>query len=140
MLAWIFGFAYGGGEQAIETDARNTLFVDFEDTTLHVIRDSYDLKTIYVDKGSSQRKRISQNWTRWLDGSTIASVVWEVENSSTAITLSDASFNSSVVVNHVNSNDSAYGLDLHLKATITTSDTPPQIESRSFLIRTVRTH
>jgi len=139
MLAILNLLNMGGGSGILATD-ENSIHVDFEDTTLHAIRGSYDLKTIYVDRNASQRKRVSVDWTRWLDGSTISSVAWDVENTSNAITLSGDTFNNQIAVNHVNSNDSAYGLDLHLRCTITTADSPTQTESRSFLIRTVRTH
>lgn len=125
----------GGGSAAPIWDA-NTLYVPFEDTTLYVYRGVFSMKTIFIDK-DSDAKRISADWTDWLNGSDIASVVWEIENSSSQIVLSNKSNTVKVATAYVNAND--YNLELHVKCTITTNDSIPETESRSFLIRTVRT-
>ena len=134
MLGWILNLSFAGGEGEIAVDA-NTLFVNYEDTTLHVTRGRYEIKTIYVDKDAT--KRISADWSDWLNGSSIASVVWEVENNSNIITLSDASNNSTVCVNYVAA--SVYDQEIFVKCTITTDDSPVEVEPRSFLVKTVRT-
>jgi len=135
MLGWIMGLNMGGGSGFLATN-EHTLHVEFEDTVLHVTRGSYDLKTIYIDK-DSDAKRISQDWSAWLNGSTIASATWLVQDGSNVITLSNATFNNTIVVNYINA--SVYNRELFLKCTIVTSDTIPETESRSFLIKTVRT-
>ena len=126
----------GGGQADPQFDA-NTLYVGFEDTNLIVFRGLYDMKVIYIDVDA--KKRIQADWTDWLNGSTIDTSTWTVESSSTEIVVSDTSNTTAVTVAYINAAAGTYQLDINLKNTIVTNDAIPETESRSFLIKVVRT-
>jgi len=127
--------AMGGGQKPIETDS-NTLIVDHEDRTLVVDRGMYAVKTIYLDKDAT--KRISVDWSKWLPTDiSISTSTWATENSTTRLTVSNDSATNTATECYIDT--TAYDLEIYLKNTIVTSATIPETESRSFLIKTVRT-
>ena len=127
--------AMGGGQKPIVIDA-NTLIIRHEDRTLVVQRGVYSMKTVYIDKAA--KKRISVDWAKWLPSDvTIASSTWETENETNRLVVSDTSATSTVTECYIDTTD--YDFEIFLKNTIVTDATIPETESRSFLIKTVRT-
>ena len=135
MIPVLIQLEMGGGEKDAVWDA-NTLYIGYEATILYIFRGFYDLKTIYIDK-DSDLKRIQADWTDWLDGSDISSVACAVQDSATIIAVSETSNTSKIATAYINA--TKYNQELFLKCTITTNDSPAEIESRSFLIKTLRT-
>jgi len=136
MLAALQLLNMGGGEAEITVDSRNTLFVPFEQTTLFAQRGAFDLLTVYIDK-DSDAKLVKIDWSGWLNGSSIASTTWEVENSSNRLTISNQTNNSTICTAYLNA--TYYNDELYIKNTIVTGDTIPETESRSILVKTLRT-
>lgn len=136
MLAALQLLNMGGGQADITVDSRNTLFVPFEQNTLFVQRGFYDMLTVYIDK-DSDAKLVKIDWSDWLNGSSIASTTWEVQNSSNRITVSNTSNNSTICTAYLNA--TYYNDEIFVKNTIVTNDTIPETESRSILVKTVRT-
>lgn len=88
-------------------------------------------KVVYKDKDS--KKIITADFTKWLGSSNIASVSWTADP---GITLSNASNTTKKATNYVSSG--VYDGEYFVKVAITTDDTVPRIEARSFEIKVLR--
>lgn len=124
----------GGGRQAIVTDG-NTVFVNFQDDTLHVIRGVDKTMTLYVDEDG--KKRASINYNLWLpDNISIASSVWSVEDSSTLVTLANDSNDGTSAEVYVTA--TTRNQEIFIKNVIITDAAIPETRSQSILINCVR--
>ena len=127
----------GGGQKPIETDG-NTVFVNYQDDTLHVIRGVEQTMTIYCDAGAE--KRISANYSLWLpSGVSIASSVWNVENSSNRVTLANDASDSTAVEVYVTTADGTRNTETWVRNKMITDATPTETIYRSILIKCLRT-
>jgi hypothetical protein len=134
-LGWLVNLNFSGGSAPDVHDAEATLFVGAEDTTLYATH-GYDMKTIYKDEKSTAKKKAKVDWTDWLaSGSAIASSTWEEESGT--LSLSDQSAGTAITTAYFTGG--TYDSEFWLKNTITTDDTVPLIESRSILVKIVRT-
>ena len=124
----------GGGQQPIEIDG-NTVFVGFQDDTLHVIRGVEKTMTLYVDEDG--KKRASINYSLWLPSSvSIATSTWSVEDSSNLVTLandSDDGVSAEVYVTATTRNQ-----EIWIKNKIITDAAIPETRYQSILINCVR--
>jgi len=125
----------GGGIRAIEIDA-GTVFVNYEDDVLHVIRGVEKTMTIYVDEDG--KKRASINYSLWLpSGVSVDTSTWTVENNDTSmITLADDA--SDGVSTEVYVTASTRDRETWIKNTIVTDATIPETISNSILVKCVR--
>jgi len=124
----------GGGRQPIEIDG-NTVFVNFEDTILHVIRGVEKTMTLYVDEDG--KKRVSINYNLWLpSGVSIATSTWKVENSSNLVTLADDSDDGTSTEVYVTA--TTRNQEIWIQNKIITDAAIPETRYQSILINCVR--
>jgi len=126
----------GGGQGTVDTDSRNTLFVQRENTTLFAQKGSNDMLTVYIDI-DADAKLVNVDWSGWLGTSTIASSTWKVQEGSTAIVISNQSNTATVATGYLDS--VVDNQNLFIKNTIVTNDAIPRTEPRSILVKTLRT-
>ena len=134
MLGWILNLGGAGGTQPVEIDG-NTVFFNYQDDVLHVIRGAERTMTLYADEDG--KKRASINYILWLPaGVNIASSTWEVENSSNLVTLDDDSTDgtSSEVYVTATTRDT----EIWIMNTIVTDATIPETVHNSILVKCVR--
>jgi len=122
----------GGGRAPIAVDG-NTVFVNYQDDVMHVIRGVQKTMTLYVDTDGV--KRASINYSQWLpSGVEIATSTWESE--STLVTLaSDATdgISTEVYVSALRRNE-----EIWIKNTIVTDAAIPETINNSILVNCVR--
>ena len=134
MAAWLLNLGFAGGSAPDVWD-KNSFFIPFENRTLIVYRGVPTAMQVNLDVDAGPKK-IKIDWSEWLNGSTIASVTWLA--TPTSITISNTSFTAAgVLTAYINTTtDQLRGW---VKATITTSDTVAEVESRSIRVVTTRT-
>lgn len=86
-----------------------------------------------VQKDPDDTMKLVWDWSDWLGSATIASVAYDL---SSGISQANSSNTNTTNTNYISSGveDGEY----FVKATITTNDAVPRIESRSFKVRVVR--
>ena len=135
-MTWLLNLGFAGGEGA-EVFVLNTLYVEAENTTLYV-RDDNDMMIVYMHgKTGTQTtglKKIKVDWTKWLDGSTISTSAWTVDD--TTLTLSNESNSTTSATVYIA--PTPLNEEYWLENTITTADSVPRIESRSIRVKMVR--
>lgn len=104
-------------------------------TTLYAYRGIYKKKHVYIDKDG--KIAIHMDGTNWLDGDTFTTATWKIEDSSTAITVSDTSLATPIATAYITCTD--YGESVNLKVSATSDAAVPEICSRSFTVHRVRT-
>ena len=126
--------AMGGGQKPIETDG-NTVFVNYQDDVLHVIRGVEKTMTLYVDEDG--KKRASINYSLWLpSGVAIASSSWSIQNNTNLITLADDSNDGTSAEVYVSS--SVRDTEIWIKNTMITDADIPETIHNSILVKCVR--
>jgi len=135
-MLWLMNLDFAGGEAA-DTFVLNTLYVDAESTTLFV-RDDNDMLIVYkhLDRasGASDKQVVKVDWTKWLDGSTISTSTWTVNDSN--LTLSDASNSSTTATTYISGG--VEDCEYWLVNSVVTADAVARTESRSIRVKVVR--
>ena len=90
---------------------------------------------IYLDKDS--KKKVTIDFTNWLDGDNIASITYEVEDSSTAVQVTNTSETTKIATLYLACTD--YGQPMFVKAKMVTDAAIPETCSRSIVVHRVRT-
>ena len=126
--------AMGGGQKPIEIDG-NTVFVNYQDDVLHVIRGVEKTMTLYVDEDG--KKRASINYSLWLpENVSIASSSWSIQNNTNLITLADDSNDGISAEVYVSS--STRNTEIWIKNTMITDADIPETIHNSILVKCVR--
>ena len=129
--------ALGGGQKPISQDA-NTVFVNYQDDVLHVIRGVERTMTIYCDAGAT--KRISVDYSLWLPADTVISEsTWNVENSSNRVTLANAGSDDTAAEVYVTAADGTRDQETWVRNKMVTDSSPSETIYRSILIKCLRT-
>ena len=124
----------GGGQRTIEIDG-NTVFVNYQDDVLHVIRGVEKTMTLYVDEDG--KKRASINYSLWLpSGVSIATSSWSIQNNTNLITLADDSNDGTTAEVYVSS--STRNTEIWIKNTMITDADIPETIHNSILVKCVR--
>jgi len=90
------------------------------------------MNPLYLDENNN-KKKVQIDWAGWLkDGDTISSVSWKTENNTNVISISDTSETSTVATAFITA--TVYDTELHVKATMTTDNAIPEVDSRSILV------
>ena len=126
--------AMGGGQKPIEIDG-NTVFVNYQDDVLHVIRGVEKTMTLYVDEDG--KKRASINYSLWLpENVSIASSNWSIQNNTNLVTLADDSNDGISAEVYVSS--STRNTEIWIKNTMITDAAIPETIHNSILVKCVR--
>lgn len=124
----------GGGRKAIEIDG-NTVFVNYQDDVLHVIRGVEKTMALYVD--TEGKKRASINYSLWLpSGVEIATSTWSVEDNTNLVTLADDSDDGTTAEVYVTA--TTRDTEIWIKNKIITDADIPETISNSILVKCVR--
>ena len=103
--------------------------------TLYAYRGIYRRKHINLDKDA--KIQVNADLTSWLGTDNIASATWEVEDSSSAITVSNTSETTKVATAYLSCTD--YGQSMFVKVSCVTDAAIPETCSRSFIVHRART-
>ena len=124
----------GGGRRPIFADG-NTVFVNHQDSVLHVIRGVEKSMTLYVDEDG--KKRASINYSLWLpSGVSIATSSWSIQNNTNRITLADDSNDGITAEVYVTA--TTRNTEIWIKNTMITDATIPETIHNSILVKCVR--
>ena len=134
MLGWLLNLGFAGGQQPIAQDG-NTVFVNYQDDVLHVIRGVEKTMTLYVDEDG--KKRASINYSLWLpSGVSIATSSWSIQNNTNLVTLADDSNDGTTAEVYVSS--SVRDTEIWIKNTMITDAAIPETIHNSILVKCVR--
>jgi hypothetical protein len=111
----------------VEMDSKNNLYV---------YRGIARKLHVYVDKDS--KKKATIDFTNWLDGDNIASITYEVEDSSTVVQVTDTSETTKIATLYLACTD-YNSTPIHVKAKMVTDAAIPETCSRSIVVHRVRT-
>ena len=126
----------GGGRAPITPDGA-TIFVNWQDSTLHVTRNVERQMTVYVD--TSGKKRVSINYSGWLPEDTlIGTSTFTVENNDSRLTIADSSDDGTTAQTYVTVQDGSRNMEFWLKHTCITDAVVPETISNSIKIACVR--
>ena len=103
---------------------------------IYVYRGIYHKHSIYIDKDA--KTKLTIDYTNYLSTDAIASMAYEIEDSSTALQISDSSIASPIATLYVTATD--YGTTpIKIKANMTSDATVAEVCSRSFTVHRART-
>ena len=109
-------------------DSKNMLFA---------FRGIYRKKHIYIDYDA--KTKIQADFTNYLDGDLIDSVTWAVQDSNADVQISDESFTAAGIATAYIAATDYTSQRIHVKVSITSDASVPEICSRSFVVHRVRT-
>ena len=94
--------------------------------------------SLYLDEDST--KKVVIDWAQWLQNDdSIASVTWETENNTNLITIANKSNTSTTATAYLTGTDYQAG-PINVKCIMITDNAIPEKDSRSILVKTVRTY